>query len=89
MTKEENKLLLADLFMESKAQKIRITIEDGIDPTTALERVKEVIHGGRVSKNETLYCYVTVFNDGIVVSVSDYRKSDCFRIYKTKKNEQF
>lgn len=70
----------------SKPQKMRITIEDGIDPVVALERVKAVVSKGRISKYGTLYCYVTEFADGITVAVSDYRKSDCFLVYKKKKN---
>lgn len=65
-----------------KPQKMRITIENEIDPVVALERVKAVVSKGRISKNGTLYCYATEFADGITVVVSDYRKSDCFLVYK-------
>lgn len=66
-------------------EKIHITIEDGINPEIALERVRTVVSRGRISKNGKLYCYVTAFGDGIVVAVADYRKSDCFRVYKDDK----
>ena len=66
-------------------EKIHITIEDGINPEIALERVRTVVSRGRICKNGKLYCYVTAFGDGIVVAVADYRKGDCFRVYKDDK----
>ena len=66
------------------SEKIHITIEDGINPVVALERVAEVVRDGRVSKNGTMYCYATQFSDDIMVATAEYRKSDCFRVYKSK-----
>jgi hypothetical protein len=63
--------------------KIIIDIRDGVDEVTAMERVLHVIREGRISKNETLYCYHTAWHDNIHVSVRDYRKNDCFVVYKT------
>lgn len=65
--------------------KIHIEIRDDIDPEVALTRVTKVVSGGRVSKNNTLYCYGTTWEDGICVHVRDYRKSDCFVVYKSKR----
>lgn len=64
--------------------KIIIDIRDNIDYSLAMERVYRVVSGGRVSKNKTLYCYHTAWEDGINVHVRDYRKNDCFVVYKTK-----
>ena len=63
-------------------QKIHITIEDGINPVMALEKIKCVVSNGKISKHGKLYCYVTEFADGIVVKVADYRKGDCFLVSK-------
>jgi len=65
--------------------KIIIDIRNDIDPEVALGRVKAVVEGGRVSKNNTLYCYSTVWSDDIVVAVRDHRKNDCFLVYKKGK----
>lgn len=64
--------------------KIIIDIRDNIDYSLAMERVSAVIDKGRISRNNTLYCYYTAWADGINVSVRDYRKNDCFVVYKTK-----
>ncbi len=64
--------------------KIIIDIRDNIDYSLAMERVSSVVDKGRISKNKTLYCYHTAWSDGINVSVRDYRKNDCFVVYKTK-----
>jgi hypothetical protein len=65
--------------------KIHIDIRDDIKPEIALERVKQVIKGGRVSKNNTMYCFMSIFGDNITVVTREYRKSDCFVVYKYKK----
>lgn len=65
--------------------KIHIDIRNDIEPTLALECVKKVIENGRISKDNTQYCWLTTFDtqEGeIRVWVRDYRKSDCFMIYK-------
>ena len=36
-------------------------------------------------KNKTLYCYSTTWEDDICVGVREYRKSDCFVVYKKGK----
>lgn len=64
--------------------KIHIDIRDNINEETALNRVMQVIKLGRISKDNTMYCYMTAFNDGINVSTNDYRKSDCFIVWKNK-----
>ena len=52
---------------------------DDISDYDALLHVQAVIRGGRVSKNETSYSYVTFFRDGIVV-YADKKKSDIFTV---------
>jgi len=64
--------------------KIIIDIRDGVDEVTAMERVLHVIKGGRISNNGKLFCYHTAWQDNIHVSVRDYRKNDCFVVYKRK-----
>jgi hypothetical protein len=68
--------------------KIHITIEDGIEPEVALDHVRSVVKHGRVSKNDTMYCYATLFPDGTAVHTRDYRKSDCFVVYKDKRRNK-
>lgn len=53
---------------------MKIDIRDDISPEIALKLVLEVVKFGKVSKGE----------DGIdyVVSTRQYRKSDCFIVYK-------
>ena len=65
--------------------KFIIEVRDGIDPNEALDRVGHVISEGRVSKNNTLFCYHTSWSDGINVTTRDYRKNDCFVVYKNQK----
>lgn len=65
-------------------EKMHITIEDGINSVVALRHVAEVVRGGRVSKNGTMYCYATLFPDDIKVVTKEYRKSDCFEVYSER-----
>ena len=67
------------------SKKIYITIEDGIDDVTAIESVLKVVRKGRISKNGKLYCYLTLFSNGLAVNTRDYRKHDCFSVYKDSK----
>lgn len=49
--------------------RIIINVEDNsVTAPEAVEAVSNVIGGGLVSANGKCYCYLTVFNDGIVVS---------------------
>lgn len=64
--------------------KIIIDVRDNIDHNIAMQRVSKVILGGRISRSNTLYCYHTRWEDGICVHVTDYRKNDCFVVYKSK-----
>jgi hypothetical protein len=64
--------------------KIHIDVRDDIDPEDAVRRVAIVISGGRVSKNNTMYCGLTSWKDGVMVSINEYRKSDCFVVWKDK-----
>ena len=76
-------------------EKIHIEIRDGIDPKIALSLVTRVVAVGRISKGENgkmYYCWGTVFdmpfdvpNGEIMVSVRQYRKTDCFVVHKNGK----
>ena len=71
--------------------KIQIDIKNNISPTVALKAVRQVIAQGKISEGEKgkmYYCWATAFetNEGdIVVSTRQYRKNDCFLVYKDKK----
>ena len=68
--------------------RIEIDIQDGISPGLALEVVKQVVHGGKISndtKGKPYYCWATTFNTGeglIGVFTRDKRKNDCFRVQR-------
>ena len=70
--------------------KIEIDIRDNISPTIALECVKQVVANGKISQGEKgkmYYCWATTFDtsDGeIVAQTLQYRKNDCFIVYKLK-----
>lgn len=66
--------------------RIHIDIEEGIAPTIALECVKQVVNMGRISKNDTMYCYATEFDTKhgeLVVLTRDNRKTDCFAVKRS------
>ena len=48
----------------------------------ALIYVGLVIRGGRISKNNTAYCYLTTWKDGTAVSATKNMKSDSFLVWK-------
>ena len=68
--------------------KINIDIRDNIKPDLALRLVARVIAGGKISRGENgkmYYCWLTTFDtpDGeIAVSTRQYRKNDCFIVWK-------
>lgn len=70
--------------------KVEIDIRDDIKPEIALECVKQVIRGGKVSAGENgkmYYCWATTFDTPLgelVVYTRQYRKNDCFMVYKNK-----
>ena len=64
-----------------------IKIEDHISDLVAISLVKEVIEQGKISNNETSYCYLTVFGN-ICVETQQYRKTPCFRVYKEENKEE-
>lgn len=72
--------------------KMEIEIRDGINPVQALEAVKQVVEHGKVSEGEKgkkYYCWATVFKNTddssqFVVATRQYRKNDCFVVYKIK-----
>lgn len=62
---------------------MKIEIKDNIDDLTAINLVKQAIEQGKISNNGNSYCYLTSFGD-IFVETRQYRKSPCFRVYKSK-----
>lgn len=70
--------------------RIEIDIRDYINPDLAVACVQQVMGRGKISEGEEgkmYYCWATVFDtsDGqIVVSTRQYRKNDCFVVYKSK-----
>lgn len=79
--------------METKI-KINIDIRDNIKPELALLLVSSVIDSGKISKGENgkmYYCWGTLFDtpDGeIMVATRQYRKTDCFVVYRHKKQNE-
>lgn len=67
-----------------------IKIDDNIPDLIAIRCVKEVIKAGKVSDNGKSYCYATIFASPlgeIAVITRRYRKSPCFIVCKTNKEE--
>ena len=68
--------------------KIIIDIDETIDPSSALDAVNVVIQRGRVSQAAGIlhYCWVTVFNSGIIVASKRKRSkgaADSFIVYRS------
>ena len=69
---------------------MKIDIRDDIDPVIALNLVQRVVMRGKVSRGEKgklYYTWVTLFDvddEQIAVSTRQYRKDDCFVVYKYK-----
>lgn len=74
-------------------EKIHIEIRDDIKPEIALSCVTRVVADGKISKGENgkmYYCWLTTFDttDGeIAVSTRQYRKNDCFIVWKYGKKD--
>ena len=73
--------------------RIEIDIHDDIPAALALDAVREVVKKGKISKGERdkmYYCWLTTFDtpDGeIAVSTRQYRKNDCFVVWKYGKKD--
>lgn len=69
---------------------MKIDIRDGIPHHIALQCVLSVVRAGKISEGEhgkKYYCWVTTFDTpvgDIVVATRQYRKDDCFIVYKQK-----
>ena len=69
---------------------MHIDVRDSIPEAIAIECVMHVVRHGRVSKGEhgkMYYCWATILDTPVgkvVVSTRQYRKSDCFCVYKYK-----
>ena len=55
--------------------KFIIEIRDGIGDYEAIEALLEVMNVGRISKDDTMYCYHTEMANGINVSSIEKRKN--------------
>lgn len=55
--------------------------QDDISDYDALLHVQTVIRGGRISGSGTCYCYVTKFQDGVIV-YANKKKADIFTVAK-------
>ena len=67
--------------------KFIIDIRDNIGDYEAIDCLMSVLAAGRISNEETLYCYHTEFHNGIHVSVMEKRKgsnTDKFIIHLNK-----
>jgi hypothetical protein len=68
--------------------RVIISIEDNISDVAATECVLSVIKQGKISetKNKKQYCFITTFNNGIVVNArSKYNlKADSFIVYRDR-----
>lgn len=73
-----------------KGKIMKIDIRDDIPPEVALEAVKLVVKQGKISQGERgkmYYCWATSFDTHIgeiMVVTRQYRKDDCFIVYKIK-----
>lgn len=70
--------------------KVQIDIRDEIPVELAIDAVQQVVQEGKVStgeKGKMYYCWATSFSSNIgkiIVSTRQYRKNDCFVVYKDK-----
>lgn len=73
---------------------MRIDIRDGIPDGIALECVLNVVRNGRVSEGEhgrMYYCWATELSTpvgNVWVFTRQYRKDDCFLVYKDKRHDK-
>lgn len=69
---------------------MKIDIRDNIPDAIAVECVMHVVRAGRISEGEKgkkYYCWATILKTPVgevVVATREYRKSDCFVVYKRK-----
>lgn len=73
---------------------MKIDIRDGIPDAIAVECVMHVVRQGKISTGENgkkYYCWGTLLQTpigNVVVATRQYRKDDCFVVYKQRQNEQ-
>jgi hypothetical protein len=73
---------------------MKIDIRDGIPDAIAVECVLNVVKNGKISKGEhgkKYYCWITVLETPVgmvVVSTRQYRKGDCFVVYKYREDDE-
>lgn len=69
-------------------KQILIKFPDDMSDEAAMDYVHTVVRQGKISKNNTLYCYVTVFADNTAVSINERAKHPTFRIWRRKGENQ-
>lgn len=73
---------------------MKIDIRDGIPDDIALLCVHAVVKNGRVSEGEygkMYYCWATLFETtvgDVWVNTRQYRKDDCFLVYKDGRHDE-
>lgn len=67
-------------------EKLIIQVKGDISILDALEYAKEVIRLGKISNNNTQYCYATTFLDNIVVYSDKNKKSHRLTVQKYRKS---
>lgn len=65
--------------------KIIIHNHSGLPDYEAIRYVSVVMKAGRISNNNTQYCYHTTFKDGTEVSCDLNDKSDRFTVFKARR----
>lgn len=71
---------------------MKIDIRDNIPDAIAVECVMHVVRAGKISVGEhgkKYYCWATILQTPVgevVVSTRQYRKDDCFMVYKHKEH---
>ena len=73
---------------------MKIDIRDDIPPAVAVECVMHVVRAGKISVGEhgrMYYCWATILSTPVgevIVATRQYRKDDCFVVYKNRNHEQ-
>lgn len=63
-------------------EKLIIENRSALTMAQILPYVERVISMGRISDNNTAYCYVTTFTNGLIIAANRNDKSDRFVVYE-------
>jgi len=64
------------------SERIIIDNQTDLPMSEVLSYVRHVIRQGRISQNDTQYCYVTTWTDEVIVFTGKNKKSDRFVVTK-------